>query len=1859
MVGFKKVCLRAALVAVCVLFLPICLTQPALGQVTEDPSLLNAQAPSGSVSHDRISDVVERLRSALPAYYTNLLPPRFASFTQAANDKWTFSGSASPLGFPLNYTATLSVAATDPAAGGVLLRFDATIGEVDLLPPDFKLKQATLSMAVSPGANYGSYTVAAALDNASFSFGNATLAATIPFKSDNQNSFTLTANASLGDMFPPLAKAPKANAITLQSLMMNAGEVQAQFALNGKTFTITGQPGFYTLTPDSTDLSTAITLGDVIPGADLIPFLSNVALTQIRIMGQPATLTVATTYLNKSMTLRIAQNQFSLTAPFPLSTILPMLQNVPVADQTQFASLALDDQKAVFTGSYNGKAVSVTKTRGKDATLDISTAGLGLGDLVPQAAQTGLDQYVELDQIEVASDHIAVDMKVNGNETDVYILRNQPGGKQAALFYFSKLDAAAFIPNSDGDGLSGVGLTNTLIGFGQENRSFTQADLPGDLASKVTLPSNGNFTIMPDTAALTGTFDLSSSQGLMSALSAVSISQTSFPINGTFHSDTIRRIPSGAKSAMRTASTADKAMLLSRLNLSAPIGLPSVPGLSSYARLNGPMVLSIKGNNDTSNPRADFDGQFPIQMTIGGSEMDLVANLDMDKGLSGQGSSSSISIALANAWNQPFGVPGIVVDTGSFTIDLSSNNVSDLSLQGSATFAGRDNVGVTANFARDSSGNLTFQYFEFDASQGFKLSGLPGFGSIPHADQFTVDTIKLSPDGITAKTMLNNVHVDTFIFKDPSGGAVFAVDQQGLRLVDMFSGLAGTPLKDLTLGNAAIVVSENGLTGDPKTMPSTAQDLFKDIFGASNVALLLPAGVALLSKIDFSQSGAVSKGLQKLGVNADAAVVMGGVSGLFGSSASPSLNLSIMMDQIGDASGLPKNVMKYKAGTQPGFFLNWAGTDVDFGARTAMMVTVGRDQLEFTTSIEVVFSDGDVGLNVTGGMAGTWDKPFGIQPLSLSDVTLTTGVDVEGNVDFGFAGSQTFGQESLSFATNMKFLLEAEGLPDAVAFSGDADTIGYGAILEIAQAAIGGKLNLDEIKLPTFDIKKFHFAFATPGATDPQLGLVSEGVGFSGIFSFLGQDLGSVTGSAGTSGLKFKGDLTDFTLGPVSFNKNNIDIQVSLQPKATLTSDIAVLGATETVLVDLTPPTLDFIVTVGLDQFGNGNLTFEMAGVDLNNGRFDPNADISFTGSFTDNIVPRLIQVMRDGTAALRTAADGKLDDDKKALADAQAKVGALDQKVADARKQANQAKQSAEAKVQAAQARVDSLQNEISNDQNEANTCGNSVTHYFCKPYWEIRMAGAEAAKAVATGVLDAAKVAINVAYDLDPTVLALEAERDTERLGLSIAMAVVQGSEDVINAVTGPFEQEIEQVLNSLPFTIQQVTFAGDLKRMIANDEPLLLDMQYTLLQQARRDYLAFKIKDWDFNAKSFAVLPALVAQQVVSNISSKISPKVADWLNSHIGTELAAASDDIRDEVLKAEAKFENTLKGMETNTAPFQSAVDRLSQQRQQTASELGATDFLGSSQQFDLTYLAVGHSALCLAVATDGTTVHQEDCKDNATEQWHTIAVDDYVQLVANGLCLQAQDDAADASQQGVKLMLKSCDANDKSEQWKVATYDGIYSQIINRASQKCLHFDSENARPETAKAVWTSCIGMDSQNFRAIPDAERPDFVPKGSRLASAASTCVWFYPVGNNWVGYETGTCGADYGQSGISRMRNVQQAIFDYVEMVDGTIRMVHRVTPTADAKTEVNDGMCFYASGQNATFNDAPCNRATGVTYDVLEVQQHFMLQQTGTNLCVEIGNIQQSPNSYSIGPFLMACNNQKPEQLLRWEAPLPPS
>lgn len=1736
--------------------------------------------------------------------------------------------------------------AYNPDAQGdeAMFRLDARIGPIDLVPNVLKANGADLVIVAIPGSQM---IFSAGLENAEVQVGNATLTTSLPLTVDGfDNSFALTGNATLGQLFPFLAKAPTLGNIALGSLTIAGQRFDAEFSLNGKSVGISNDdqngPGWYKMAAQG------LTMGDVVPNGDLVPFLSKVSLSSA--LFNSSSLSLGGVYGSTPIELTATPSSFSLIAPVALSEFLPQLAGLPFADKTQFTALSLDDEKAEITGSYSGKTITVIRKRGADTALSVTAKGLALGDLFPQAGDMGLGDYFAFDGFEIAKDHLRLDVEIDQKPAEIYVLRDAAGKPSTALFYFDKLAPATFIPDAADSGIASVGLDNAVLAVTRQAVSFAKADLPGGLANKAGLADGKTLEVKPGAVAVSGVFDISGEDKLVSLLKTISINESRFPLAGTLSGDTFSFIAGRARDGVNYVNNSSKISLLSALNIQVSMTPPSLPGVSEFLNPDGPVSLIVAGNGDRANPRVKLSGHFPVSLTIGGSTTGLLGEIDMDKGLAGKNNSfGTLTVALDKPWNEPFGVPDINVTQGSFVFDMTAGKDVEITLTGAADFAGLTGVTVTGDFGRKD-GKLAFNYFSFDAAQGFPLSGLPGFSGVPHASAFKLDTVKLSPSGVEARTTIGSAHVDAFMFKNPSGGPVFGADVQGLKLADLLPGLDKTPMKDVVFANAALVVSESAISGDPATLPAVGQDLFKDIFGESSVGLKLPAGVSLVSEVDFSKLGTVGQALSKIGVHENSAVIMGTVGGLFGQ-GSPSLSLDIVMEQVGNPSGLPRKAMNYKPGAQPSFFITWAGDTFDIGVQIGVQVKAGKDLLEFDSRVMAAFSETGVGIELAGSMNGTWHQPFGIKPLTLSNVTLTTSIDALGNVGLGFAGSQTFGKESLKVATDMKFALEAEGLPDAVAFSGTADVIGPDMLLEIAQAVTEGKLELDRVKIPMFNLRNPNFAFATPGATDPQLGIVSEGVAFAGDFEFMEQSLGKVQGTAGTAGLKFAGKLKDFTWGPVSIQDNDIDIQLTTTPKLVLNGNIKIWNARDKIALDLTPPKLDFVILEDLGEtFGKIELAVEVTGVDLAGGRFLNNADVLVAGEMTSSAPQWMEKMINTGIGDLHSSASSTLDEDKAALADAAKAVAVLDDKIKARRDQLDREKAQVEGRIQQAEDRVNSLQNELNNDKSEMDTCGNKLTHYFCKPYWALRYAGTWAAKEVADGVLEAAKVATNIAFDLDPEIVALQVERDTATLGLGIAKAVVDASEAVVDVLNNQVKGAVDEVLENLPLEIDRIFFAGDVQGLADGTSPFLLDASYKMLGTPHRDYVAFKLKDWKFNAASFAPLVSSAVDLVVDKVAGKISPDAATWLKNHIGTELVDDADQVSDEVSQAEAKFQKVLDTLVATANKYVQAAEDMRQLRQDKLAAMSQTDFLGPSEQFANIYVAVGHSSLCLAVASDGTTVHQENCKDVATERWSTKGLGDgYAQLLSNGLCLQAQPDSPDPKSQGVKLALKSCEDKDQSEQWKVSSYDQIYYQIINRQSQKCLHFDSESAKAGDAKAVWTSCNGVDSQSFRPIADAEAPNNREIKSALQTAEGNCVW-YTYTSAGEGYQ-GLLNADNCEHPNPDF-HPKLAVFNITELPDGGVRIV-----------DDNSGRCLTATTTGGAgyprFTEAWCTRANAMIFDLVEAGLYFMLKPRGDSYrgqCIDVGH-GFDLNHHMFGPCDPASAPKS--MLLHWIAPPKPA
>ena len=286
---------------------------------------------------------------------------------------------------------------------------------------------------------------------------------------------------------------------------------------------------------------------------------------------------------------------------------------------------------------------------------------------------------------------------------------------------------------------------------------------------------------------------------------------------------------------------------------------------------------------------------------------------------------------------------------------------------------------------------------------------------------------------------------------------------------------------------------------------------------------------------------------------------------------------------------------------------------------------------------------------------------------------MEVGTQEDGAIKLGFKGTTIIGSDKFSMAADGEFLPEALGAPQAIAFKASADEVDLLFLDEVAFKMISlatGKagVHLPISKIPQPKIKNALFAFATPGAEDPDLGLVSEGFALKGSFHFLGKELGSVNAAVGpTSGISIKGKLDNLGLGPLSLKNNKLDIKVPFKklPAFHIHSKIAFQGLNEKFLLDATSKTITFHAqaTLGPDFIADFDLA--LRGLDLNSATVDPKtADFYMKGTFEaklasfirDSAKNTLKDVFNDLTAAF-TAGKAAVATAKKAVEGLQKKI--------------------------------------------------------------------------------------------------------------------------------------------------------------------------------------------------------------------------------------------------------------------------------------------------------------------------------------------------------------------------------------------------------------------------------------------------------------------------------------------------------------------------------------------------------------------------------------------------------------------------
>lgn len=1095
-----------------------------------------------------------------------------------------------------------------------------------------------------------------------------------------------------------------------------------------------------------------------------------------------------------------------------------------------------------------------------------------------------------------------------------------------------------------------------------------------------------------------------------------------------------------------------------------------------------------------------------------------------------------------------------------------------------------------------------------------------------------------------------------------------------------------------------------------------------------------------------------------------------------------------------------------------GFFLKVVDVTFEVGLLAGFDMQYNNTAFDFTGTLGIQLAEEEIGLSLSGVMSDTWKNALGIKGFELENVAVSGEIEVEPpSIKIGLGGEanlwghdmSTYGDlivglageipipEGLGVKTTVSDLdVTMYEILNTVALAAGADVVIDPPMWPIIIAGVVAEVGLSEgytiiydkvkgkkvtakdlagapfkdfaqlvkdyseLQAWIFGGKDIYMSFATPGASDANLG-IPDGIHFSGKVALFGgalkspaiqpsigwiyriaqdiyeaeqevkhaasdaghavehaaTDAGHKTKDAAKSAghktaaltqeefKRFKHMVTllrDIIAKEAGLTKKKIEVEytkpsekelkefldsmsftqkgtfklgglefydnhVSLMPFK-VTSKTKLFGNDEDVELSLKGGKLVMETKTKIEVIGETDLVLEF---DLEK------KDFVVVGEYSGNssIQKWLATEIESGIKQISSTADGKL----KAL---NSDLKKAQQFRDDAEKDLRTAQKAAEAVTQAAVDRLQRTTNDYKSAydhaEHEYNHC-HGWKKYYCKSKWWPRKGLAWDAWKASEQLLADAKEALSEAKSLAVEVHKAEIKVNAAANQVALAakdVAAATQIQDIVAKGLDSFAGNAAKMATL--FEVDKAFIAGSLRDVLGG-KPLVMEIFFEIDGKKYQEFFALSPADAEFNALSFGLLPVIAAEHAIEDLEKtlekellpslgkvgNLSAKLTTWIKAHIYELTGGMRDDlekkianIQYELSQEESKYKKIFDSIDKHAGKFLDGYQDLTDQTNQILSTYKMTDFMAKSLTFQNRYLAVGHSALCLGVATNGTDVYQQNCKDTDTELWTTVldkTQEGYVLLESKGLCLQAKD--AD-EKSGQPLILAQCSGKDDHEKWKLLSQDGVFSKFVNRYSQKCLHFDTVNANEKTGYAVWTSCFGADSQGFRVIGDAEKPTFHKVEEMIGARNGSCL---TVDKDFEKYFSKTR-KGHSTSSRAHLLNMQQlrdntlsggscggsdnSLFNYLEAVDGDLKLVH-----------VQSGWCVVPGPRSATVVLMPCDNDKDMYWKPQESgESAFVLRNDQTGKCLDLGSPKQR------GPenrFAVTANCQpRPGQVLEF-------
>ncbi len=595
---------------------------------------------------------------------------------------------------------------------------------------------------------------------------------------------------------------------------------------------------------------------------------------------------------------------------------------------------------------------------------------------------------------------------------------------------------------------------------------------------------------------------------------------------------------------------------------------------------------------------------------------------------------------------------------------------------------------------------------------------------------------------------------------------------------------------------------------------------------------------------------------------------------------------------------------------QVGFFIQYQADELDVGLQADVFLDVPKKEtLDLITKLELQLNEKGFAVDIFMDLKGQWKNPWGIPGFELDEVAIKFGIDMEGEANFGVKGVTVLGNgvEKISMAAEMDFLLETAGLPDGIAMVGSISEMGIPVIIEIAEGMAGGKAKIVSDKdLPFPEFKKVIFGFATPGMSDPQLGIVGDGFALGGELFFLGRELGAVNMSAGPSGINMdaKVDPIDFKVLKLDKNTMKFDLGFTSAPKLEIDSEIEFLGAKQSVLVGFDKGMMDFGFE---DKIGGGIWDSKInLGLGINDANGDA-PDIFVEGEIKSDF----FKWLRDQAPAKVREFFNKLNADfekaKAAINNAEAVVRSWNSQIAARKAVIQRERANADRAIQAAENRVNSV-NANANHMHDEYEHQKGECHWY-KPwhcaeagYYLARYGVERAAYWVAEHALEAAQATVDHLPSelMDPQLDYLYTKQAAAMAALEIAKGAIDGVEDADSWMASGLSSLLKRIGDTDALVIKEMFFEADMDGMVEG-QPAILSMDLEIFgKDLGMQMFAFKLDDPVFDAEHLSFIPLHMVAVLFQNELTSSIRKLLGPVLQEINTQSRNAEKKVHEEL-----------------------------------------------------------------------------------------------------------------------------------------------------------------------------------------------------------------------------------------------------------------------------------------------------------------------------------------------------------------------